>query len=54
MPFAATSMDLALDIIIPSEFSQTERGKYIWSLTGRIEKLLQIEQFYKAETDSQT
>ena len=51
MPFAAASMDL--DIIIPSEVSQTEKGKYIWSLTGGMEKLLQIEQFYKPETDSQ-
>ena len=42
-----------LDIIIPSEVSQTEKGKYIWSLTGGMEKLLQIEQFYKPETDSQ-
>ena len=50
LPFAATWMDL--EIIIPSEASQTEKDKYItymWNL-----KTNTNESIYKTETDSQT
>ena len=52
MPFAATWMDV--DIIVLSEVSQTEKDKYMISLTCRIKKNDTNELIYKMETDSQT
>ena len=40
MPFAATWMDL--EIIIPSEVGQTEKGKYHISLYGESKKMIQM------------
>ena len=50
MPFAATWMDL--EIIILSELSQTEKGKY--HMISLICGILKNELIYKTETDSQT
>ena len=50
VPFAATWMDL--DIIILSELSQTEKGKY--HMISLICGILKNELIYKTETDSQT
>jgi len=50
LPFAATWTDL--EIIIPSEVSQAEKGKYIiyiWNLKNNTN-----EYTYKTEEDSQT
>ena len=54
MPFAATWMDLKM--IILSEVSQTEKGKYhIISLICRIlKKMITNELIYNTETDSWT
>ena len=49
MSFSATWMDL--EIIILSELSQTEKNKYIVSLTCRIFKNSKNELSYKIETD---
>ena len=51
-PVAATWMDL--EIIILSEVSQTEKGKYVISLICGIKKNDTSELIYKAEIDSQT
>ena len=53
MPFSATYMHL--EIIILSEVSQTDKGKYHMILfIRRILKNDTSELIYKAETDSQT
>jgi len=53
MPFAAIQMDL--DIIIPSEVSQTEKDKYhMLSLIHGILKNNTNELIYKSKTNSQT
>ena len=53
MPFAAIWMDL--EIIIPSEISQTEKDKYhMISLVCEIKKKNTGELIYKTETGSQT
>ena len=53
MPFAAIHMDL--DIIIPSEVSQTEKDKYhMLSLIHGILKNNTNELIYKSKTNSQT
>ena len=52
MPFAATSIDL--EIIILSEVSQTDKGKYMILFICRILKNDTNELIYKAETDSRT
>ena len=51
MPFAATWM--YLDIIIPSEVSQTEKGKYMISLICGILKKAKNELIYKTEIELQ-
>ena len=45
MSFAATWMDL--EIIIPSEVSQTEKDKYIISLICGTKKVIQMNLFTK-------
>ena len=52
MSFAATWTDL--EIIIPSEISQTEKDKYMISHICRIFRNDTKELIYKTETDSQT
>ena len=54
MPSAATSIDL--EIVIPSEVSQKENGKYhmISFISGIFFKKYTNELIYKTEIDSQT
>ena len=52
MPFEATWIDL--EIITPSEISQTEKDKYMISLICGISKIGKNELTQKTETDSQT
>ena len=53
MPFAARWMDL--EIIISNEVRQVDKDKYyIILLICRILKMIEINLFYKTETDSKT
>ena len=52
MPFAATWMNL--EIMIPSEVSYREKGKYMILFICRIQKNDTRELIYKTETDSGT
>ena len=52
MPFAATWMNL--EIMIPSEVSHREKGKYMILFICRIQKNDTRELIYKTETDSGT
>ena len=52
MPFTATWMDL--EMIVPSEVSQTEKDKYVISFICGILKNDAKELIYETETDSQS
>ena len=50
--FAAIWMDL--EIITPSEVTQTEKNKYMILLIGGVSNMTQVNLIHKTETDSQT